>query len=74
MVEITEPHWRPKLFVHLNTGATSFIARVRPTAHFTIGQKARVAFHTEKSHLFYPATGRAGDHKAEKAGRLKAEG
>jgi len=58
MVEITEP-MGAETFVHLNTGATPFIARVRPTAHFAIGQKARVAFRTEKIHLFDPATGQA---------------
>ena len=58
MVEITEP-MGAETFVHLNTGATPFIARVRPTAHFAIGQKARIAFRTEKIHLFDPATGQA---------------
>jgi multiple sugar transport system ATP-binding protein len=58
MVEITEP-MGAETFVHLNTGVTSFIARVRPTAHFTTGQKAKVAFRTEKIHLFDPATGQA---------------
>jgi multiple sugar transport system ATP-binding protein len=58
VVEITEP-MGAETFVHLNTGATPFIARVRPTAHFAIGQKARVAFRTEKIHLFDPATGQA---------------
>jgi multiple sugar transport system ATP-binding protein len=58
MVEITEP-MGAETFVHLDTGATPFIARVRPTAPFTVGQKARVAFRTEKIHLFDPATGQA---------------
>jgi multiple sugar transport system ATP-binding protein len=58
MVEITEP-MGAETFVHLNTGATNFIARVQPNAHFAIGQKARVAFRTGKIHLFDPATGQA---------------
>jgi multiple sugar transport system ATP-binding protein len=58
MVEIAEP-MGAETFVHLNTGATAFIARVRPTAHFTIGQKTKVSFRTEKIHLFDPTTGQA---------------
>jgi multiple sugar transport system ATP-binding protein len=58
VVEITEP-MGAETFVHLHTGATPLIARVRPTAHFTIGQKARVAFRTEKIHLFDSVTGQA---------------
>ncbi|HWZ94841.1 MAG TPA: TOBE domain-containing protein, partial [Opitutaceae bacterium] len=58
MVEIAEP-MGAETFVHLNTGATPFIARVQPTAHVAIGQKARVAFRTGKIHLFDPATGQA---------------
>jgi multiple sugar transport system ATP-binding protein len=56
LVEIAEP-MGAETFVHLNTGATTFIARVRPVGRFTSGQKARVAFCTEKAHLFDPATG-----------------
>jgi multiple sugar transport system ATP-binding protein len=58
VVEITEP-MGAETFVHLNTGATTLIARVQPTAHFTIGQKTKVAFRTERIHLFDPATGQA---------------
>ncbi|HEV8073948.1 MAG TPA: sn-glycerol-3-phosphate ABC transporter ATP-binding protein UgpC [Opitutaceae bacterium] len=58
LVEIVEP-MGAETFVHLHTGATTFIARVQPTAHVAIGQKTRVAFRTGRIHLFDPATGQA---------------
>jgi multiple sugar transport system ATP-binding protein len=58
VVEIAEP-MGAETFVHLHTGAATLVGRFRPTANFTIGQKARVAFRTDKIHLFDPATGQA---------------
>jgi len=58
MVEIAEP-MGAETYLHLNTGATAFVARVRPAGHFAIGQKAKVAFHPDKIHLFNPGTGQA---------------
>jgi multiple sugar transport system ATP-binding protein len=58
LVEVTEP-MGAETFIHLNTGATTFVARFRPAAPVTIGQKTRVTFRPEKIFLFDPATGQA---------------
>jgi len=58
MVEMAEP-MGAETYLHLNTGATAFVARVQPAGRFTIGQKTKVAFRTAKAHLFDPATGQA---------------
>jgi multiple sugar transport system ATP-binding protein len=54
-VEIVEPLGAETL-LHLSTGATSFIARVRPTNALTRGAVAHFAFDLAKAHLFDPAT------------------
>ena len=50
-VEVVEPMGSETL-LYLNTGATSFIARVRPTDRFHAGQSLRVGFDLERAHLF----------------------
>ena len=57
-VEIAEP-MGAETYLHLDSGATSFIARVRPTARFEAGQRVRLAFDLERAHLFDPANGDA---------------
>lgn len=54
-VEIVEPLGAETL-LHLSTGATSFIARVRPTNALTRGAVAHFAFDLDKAHLFDPKT------------------
>jgi multiple sugar transport system ATP-binding protein len=54
-VEVTEP-MGAETFLHLNTGATSFIARVAPTHTPRPGQPLRIAFNLERAHLFDPET------------------
>jgi multiple sugar transport system ATP-binding protein len=54
-VEVVEPLGAETL-LHLSTGATNFIARVRPTTTLTRGAKACFAFDLDKAHLFNPAT------------------
>ena len=43
-------------YLHLDTGATSFIARVRPTERFEINRRIKVTFDVAQAHLFDPAT------------------
>ncbi len=50
-VDVTEP-MGAETYLYLNTGATSFIARVRPTDRFQPGQAVRVSFKMESAHLF----------------------
>ena len=38
--------------LYLSTGATSFIARVRPTDRYEVDQKVKVSFNLDKAHLF----------------------
>ncbi|HWA86557.1 MAG TPA: sn-glycerol-3-phosphate ABC transporter ATP-binding protein UgpC [Opitutus sp.] len=54
-IEVVEP-MGAETFLHLNSGATSFIARVRSTDPFEVNQKIRVAFDLDRAHLFDPAT------------------
>jgi multiple sugar transport system ATP-binding protein len=54
-VEVSEP-MGAETYLYLNTGATAFVARVRPTDRFSVGQKIDVAFRLEKAHLFDPAS------------------
>jgi multiple sugar transport system ATP-binding protein len=51
MVEVSEP-MGAETFLHLNTGATAFIARVHPTAHHEGGQRVRLRLDMAKVHLF----------------------
>jgi len=57
-VEVSEPMGSETL-LYLDTGATSFIARVRPTDRFDAGQRVKVTFDLDHAHLFDPATERA---------------
>jgi multiple sugar transport system ATP-binding protein len=57
-VEISEPTG-PETLLYLNTGATSFIARVGPMDRFEAGRRITVAFDTARAHLFDAATERA---------------
>ncbi len=50
-VEVSEPMGSETL-LYLDTGATSFIARVSPTDRFQAGQKVQVTFDLTHAHLF----------------------
>jgi multiple sugar transport system ATP-binding protein len=54
-VEVSEP-MGAETYLYLSTGATSFIARVRPTDRFDVGQMVKVSFKMESAHLFDAAT------------------
>jgi multiple sugar transport system ATP-binding protein len=54
-VEVSEP-MGAETFLYLSTGATSFIARVRPTDRFEANQKIKVTFDLDHAHLFDAAT------------------
>jgi multiple sugar transport system ATP-binding protein len=54
-VEVSEP-MGAETYLYLDTGASSFIARVRPTDRFEVGQKVKVTFDLDQAHLFDPAT------------------
>ena len=54
-VEVSEP-MGAETYLYLNTGATSFIARVRPTDRFEVNQKIKITFDLDQAHLFDPAT------------------
>ena len=54
-VEVSEP-MGAETYLHLNTGATGFIARVAPTDRFEPGQSIKVTFKIEAAHLFDAAT------------------
>ncbi len=55
-VEIAEP-MGAETYLYLDTGATSFIARVRPTDRFEANQRIKVTFDLDHAHLFDPASG-----------------
>jgi multiple sugar transport system ATP-binding protein len=57
-VEVSEPMGSETL-LYLDTGATSFIARVSPTDRFDAGQKVQVTFDLTHAHLFDAATEQA---------------
>jgi multiple sugar transport system ATP-binding protein len=57
-VEVSEPMGSETL-LYLDTGATSFIARVSPTDRFEAGQSVQVTFDLAHAHLFDPATEQA---------------
>jgi multiple sugar transport system ATP-binding protein len=50
-VEVSEP-MGAETYLYLSTGVTSFIARVRPTDRFEVGQAVKVTFKMEAAHLF----------------------
>jgi len=54
-VEVSEPMGSETL-LYLDTGATSFIARVNPTDRFDAGQKVQVTFDLAHAHIFDAAT------------------
>ena len=54
-VEVSEPMGSETL-LYLDTGATSFIARVNPTDRFDAGQKVQVTFDLSHAHIFDAAT------------------
>ena len=54
-VEVSEP-MGSETYLYLNSGVTSFIARVRPTDRFETDQKVNVTFKLENAHLFDSAT------------------
>jgi multiple sugar transport system ATP-binding protein len=54
-VEVSEP-MGAETYLYLQTGATSFIARVRPTDRFHVNQRIKVLFDIDHAHLFDPAT------------------
>ncbi len=54
-VEVSEP-MGAETYLYLATGSTNFIARVRPTDRFDVGQSVKVTFKMEAAHLFDPAT------------------
>jgi multiple sugar transport system ATP-binding protein len=55
-VEVSEP-MGSETYLYLTTGASSFIARVRPTDHFRPDQKTDVLFKLDNAHLFDPESG-----------------
>jgi len=54
-VEVSEPMGSETL-LYLDTGTTSFIARVSPTDKFDAGQKIQVTFDLTHAHLFDAST------------------
>ena len=54
-VEVSEP-MGAETYLYLSTGATSFIARVRPTDRFDVGQLVKVTLKMESAHLFDAVT------------------
>jgi len=54
-VEVAEP-MGAETFLYLTTGASGFIARVKPTGHYVTGQAVRITFDLEHGHLFDATT------------------
>ena len=54
-VEVSEP-MGSETYLYLDTGANSFIARVRPTDRFEASQKVKVTLRMDMAHLFDAAT------------------
>ena len=54
-VEISEP-MGAETFLYLNTGATSFVAKVRSTDRYEINQNIELHFELERVHFFDPET------------------
>jgi multiple sugar transport system ATP-binding protein len=55
MVEVSE-HMGAETYLYLDTGAHSFIARVRATDRFDVNQKVKITFQLDKAKLFDPTT------------------
>jgi multiple sugar transport system ATP-binding protein len=54
-IEVSEP-MGAETYLYLDTGATSFVARVRPTDRFEINRRIKVTFDVDKAHLFDATT------------------
>ena len=54
-VEVSEP-MGSETYLYLDTGATSFIARVRPTDRFEVNSRVKVTFDLDHAQLFDPTT------------------
>ncbi len=54
-VEVSEP-MGAETFLYLNTGATSFVAKVRSTDRYDINQNIELHFELERVHFFDPET------------------
>jgi len=54
-VEVSEP-MGSETYLYLDTGANSFIARVRPTDRFEVNQKVKVTLRMDMAHLFDSTT------------------
>jgi len=54
-VEVSEPMGSETL-LYLDSGVTSFIARVRPTDRFEVDQRVKVTLNIDKAHLFDATT------------------
>jgi multiple sugar transport system ATP-binding protein len=54
-VEVSEP-MGAETYLYLDTGAHSFIARVRPTDRFEVNQKVKVTLRMDSAHLFDATT------------------
>jgi multiple sugar transport system ATP-binding protein len=54
-VEVSEP-MGAETYLYLNSGAHSFIARVRALDKFELNQRVKVVFKAERAHLFDPET------------------
>jgi len=54
-VEVSEP-MGAETYLYLQTGATSFIARVRPTDRFHVNQRIKVVFDLDHAHFFDPVS------------------
>ena len=54
-VEVSEP-MGAETYLYLDTGAHSFIARVRPTDRFEVNEKVKVTLRMDSAHLFDAAT------------------
>lgn len=54
-VEVSEP-MGAETFLYLNSGATSFVAKVRSTDRYEINQNIKLHFELERAHFFDPET------------------
>ncbi len=54
-VEVSEP-MGSETYLYLDTGAHSFIARVRASDRFDVNQKVKITFQMDKAKLFDPST------------------
>jgi len=50
-IEVVEP-MGAETYLYLDTGATSFIARVRASNRFDVNRRLRIAFNVSRAHLF----------------------